>query len=185
MAKKISLLVAAALASALLAAPVEAAPAFKTLGTDPKLDAAPSFDLTELSVAKMGQDLEIRIGIDGMLPVVGSAVPLLPGVQWAFDVKKKTYVAEAYVHPVEGPGYLLFERKGNVYTQIMSLEGTYDFQDGFVSLRVPLKKIGARKGTVISGTGKKGTEDVDFHIHAGPHTEYADTLSTTKDFVVP
>ena len=164
-------------------APASSAPALKVLGTDPELDAAPSYDLTSLSVRKVAKDLEIQIGISGMTPPWGIVVPYLPGVQWAFDVKGRTYVAEAYVDPTSEPGYLLFEKKGEVFTQLAELKGSYNWEDGFVSLRVPLKKIGARSGTVISGTGKEN--DVDFHAHLGPHTEYLDYLTTTKNFIVP
>ena len=187
MVKKLLSVVLAAALAFVLAAPVGAAPKFITLGTDAEMDAPPSFDLTSLSVRKVAKDLEIRIGLNLMTPPWGSVVPYLPGVQWAFDVKTKTYVAEAYTHPTNGPGFLLFEKKGEVFTQIANLKGTYDWQDGFVSLRVPLSKIGARKGTRISGTGNKGaggSNDVDFHVHHAD-TYYADYLSTKKDFVVP
>ena len=179
--KIVSLLVAAFVA--LGVAPASAAPNFKVLGTDPELDAAPSYDLTGLSVRKAGKDLEIQIAISGMTPPWGILVPYLPGVQWAFDVKGHTYVAEAYVDPTSEPGYLLFEKKGEVFTQLAELKGTYDWDDGFVSLKVPLKKIGARSGTRISGAGEEN--DVDFHAHLGPQTEYLDYLTTTKDFIVP
>ena len=185
MTRKIFTLLLAAAMSVVVAAPTEAAPRFKTLGTDAELDAAPSFDLTSLSVRKVKKDLEIRIGINAMTPPWGSLIPLLPGVQWAFDVKGRTFVAEAYTDPTSDPGFLLFEQKDEVFTQIMDLTGTYDWQDGFVSMKVPLKKIGARSGTKISGAGKKGSNDVDFHIHLGPVTEYADYLATKKDFIVP
>jgi hypothetical protein len=181
MTKKIVLL-AVALFVALAALPAGAA-SYKTLGTDPELDAAPSFDLTELSVRKAGKDLEIRIGISGMVPPWGIAVPYLPGVQWAFDVKGRTFVAEAYTDPTAEPGFILFEKKGDAFTQLAELKGTYSWEDGFASIRVPLKKIGAKSGTRISGAGK--VNDVDFHIHAGPVTEYADYLTTKKDFIVP
>lgn len=181
MTRKIVLL-ALALVVSLGTVPAGAAP-FKTLGTDPELDAAPSFDLTELSVRKAAKDLEIRIGISGMVPPWGIAVPYLPGVQWSFDVKGRTFVAEAYTDPTSEPGFLLFEKRGEVFTQLRELKGTYNWEDGFVSMRVPLKKIGARSGTRISGTGKQN--DVDFHVHAGPQTEYTDYLTTTKDFIVP
>jgi hypothetical protein len=181
MTRKIVLL-AVALFVALGAVPAGAA-SFKTLGTDAELDAPPSFDLTELSVRRAAKDLEIRIGISGMVPPWGIAVPYLPGVQWAFDVKGRTFVAEAYVDPTSEPGYLLFEKKSDVFTQLMELKGTYNWEDGFTSMRVPLKKIGAKSGTVISGAGSEN--DVDFHIHAGPQTHYADYLTTKKDFIVP
>ena len=185
--KRLTLLLAATVAASVLAMPAGAAPAFKTLGTDAELDAGPSFDLTELAVRKAGKDLEIKIGISGMTPPFGTAIPTLPGVEWLFDVKGTTYLAEAYSDAVDGPGFLLFAIDGDAFTQVATLKGTYDWQDGFVTIRVPLKKIGARAGTVISGAGKKGaggTDDVDFHIHhAG--TTYTDYLSTTKDFRVP
>ena len=182
--KRIVVLLLGALVASLLVTPAGAAPKFKTLGTDAEMDAAPSFDLSALSVRKAGKDLEIRIAINLMTPPWGSAIPLLPGVEWSFDVKGHTYLAEAFTDPRSQPGFLLFEKNGDVYTQVMDLEGSYDWADGFVSMRVPLKKIGAKRGTVISGAGKKGSEDVDFHIHAGT-TYYADYLATTKDFIVP
>jgi hypothetical protein len=181
MTKKLLL---AFIAAALVLVPTtaSAAPAFKTLGTDGELDGPPSMDLTSLSVRALAKDLEIRIGISGMVPPWGIALPYLPGVQWAFEVKGRTFVAEAYTDPASEPGFLLFEKKGDVFTQLAELKGTYNWDDGFTSMRVPLKKIGARSGTVISGAGKA---DVDFHVHAGPVTEYVDYLTTKKDFVVP
>jgi hypothetical protein len=176
-----------ALVAVFWAAPVGAAPVYKVLGMDAELDAPPSFDLTELAVRKMGRDLQIMIGLNGMTPPWGSAIPLLPGVQWSFEVKGKTFVAEAYTDPTSDPGFLLFQKKGEVFTQLATLKGTYNWEDEFVSMRVPLKKIGAKRGTRISGVGKKGTggsNDVDFHVHHAD-TYYADYLSTNKDFVVP
>lgn len=68
---------------------------------------------------------------------------------------------------------------------LYSPHGTYNWQDGFISIHVPLADIGAKRGTVISGAGKKGTEDVDAHVHLGATDYYADRLATTKDYVVP
>ena len=163
-------------------APASSAPALKVLGTDPELDAAPSYDLTTLSVRKAAKDLEIHIGINGMTPPWGVAIPYLSAVEWTFDVKGRTFIAEAYSDPTSEPGYLLFEKKDDAFTQLMDLTGTHNWEDGFVSIKVPLKKIGARSGTRISGSGN--ADDVDYHIHhAG--TDYFDYLTTKKDFVVP
>ena len=184
--RALAALLAASVVAALPAPGATAAPKLKVLGTDPALDGPPSMDLTSIAVARMGKALQIRLDLELMTPPWGSAIPLLPGVQWAFDVKGRTFVAEAYTDPTSNPGFLLFEVLDHGgFKQLATIDGSYDWQDGFVDLFVPLKLIGAKKGTRISGTGKKGTEDVDFHIHLGPHTEYADKMSTTKDFVVP
>src|SRR5688500_4542713 len=162
MTKKIFSSLLALSAALVFAAPVGAAPApaFKTLGTDAELDAAPSYDLTELSVRRNNKDLEIRIGISNMVPPWGVVVPYLSAVEWTFDVKGRTFIAEAYSDPTSEPGYLLFEEKDGNFTQVMYLTGTHDWADGFVSMKVPLSKIGAKKGTRISGTGK--ADDVDY-----------------------
>jgi hypothetical protein len=184
--RTLAALLAASVVAALPAPAVSAAPKLKVLGTDPALDGPPSMDLTSIAVARMGKALQIRLDLELMTPPWGSAIPLLPGVQWAFDVKGRTFVAEAYTDPQAGPGFLLFEILDNGgFEQLATIDGSYDWQDGFVDLFVPLKLIRAKSGTKISGTGKKGTEDVDFHIHAGPQTHYADKMATTKDFIVP
>lgn len=183
---KARILAAAVVALTVLpVAPVAAAPSFETLGTDASLDAAPSFDLTRLEIRRAGKDLEIRIHIENMTPPWGSAIPYLPGVEWTFVVRGHTFVAEAYTDPTSEPGFLLFEQKGDAFTQLAELRGSYDWADGYVGIRIPLGKIGARSGTRISGVGKKGTNDVDFHIHLGPVTEYADEMATERDYIVP
>lgn len=158
-------------------------PAFKTLGTDPAGDGHPALDVTFLQVAKVGKNLEIRIGLDKMLPVIGG-YPDLPGVEWTFDVKDRTFLAEA-VATATGPDFYLFELKGDSYAQLEKPTGTYDPADGYASVIVPLKTIDASKGVKISGT--KGLEhgDVDAHVHLLLTTYYPDGMQTEKSYVVP
>ncbi len=182
--------ITAALAvAALLAAPATADPAMKELGTDPANDAPPALDLTYLQVGrndvlladgKTSKALEIRMGIFGMLPVVGG-YESLPGIQWAFDVKKRTFVAEAYIQNA-APQFALFELTGDTFKDLGSLTGTYDWNDGYISIFVPLKTIKAKRGTLISGHGEEN--DADAHVH-GVGTTYADYLTTTEDYIVP
>lgn len=182
-----------------LAAPAASRPALrqddggmKTLGTDPANDALPALDITSLSVGLQDENvpslhaanLEIRIGIDKMLPVVGG-YDSLPGIEWIFDVKRRAFVAEAFVQQAEAR-FVLFELKGEAFEQVAQLEGTYDWTTGYISMVVPLHTIGATKhGTVVSGHGKRGTVDVDAHVHLGTTTHYADEMASTKDYVVP
>lgn len=167
-----------------MAAPSGAAGKLTRLGTDPDGDGYPSLDITYLDVGRNGADLEIRIGLSNILPEIRS-IPEAPGVQWAFDIKGRTFVAEGA--PGRNPRYFLFEvYDDGSYEQIGSPQGTYDAADGYLKLLVPLKDIGAKRGTLISGTGPKGTEDVDAHIHAIPGNDlYPDKMATTKDYVVP
>jgi hypothetical protein len=160
-----------------------AGPALKTLGTDPAGDGHPALDVTFLQVGKNGKNLEIRIGLDGMLPVTGG-YPDLPGVEWTFDVKDRTFLAEA-VATAAGPDFYLFELKGEAFTQLESPTGTYDPADGYASVLVPLKTIGAKSGVRISGT--KGLEhgDVDAHVHLVAETYYPDGMQTKKSYVLP
>lgn len=177
-------------ALALLAAlVVMAAPAgakdqgFKRLGTDPAGDGPPALDVTYLDVGRTGKNLEIRIGLDNMLPAIGG-YPDLPGVEWTFDVKDRTFLAEAAA-TATGPDFYLFELKGDSFTQLESPTGTYDAADGYASVLVPLKTIDAGPGVKISGT--KGLEhgDVDAHVHLLATTYYPDGMQTKKTFVVP
>lgn len=165
----------------LTAGPASGATKMKVLGEDPTGDAPPALDLTYVAAGRAGPDLEIHIGVDGMFPVAGG-YPLLPGIQWSFVVKKRTFIAEAYVDGRRAH-FLLFEDLGDSYKQLDPIEGTYDSADGFIRMLVPLKAIGARKGTKIRG--RPGGADADAHLHIGPYTHYADTLETTKAFVVP
>jgi hypothetical protein len=174
----------AALAGALILAltPAAEAGAMKQLGTDPANDAVPALDVTSLAVGTSGSNLEIQIGIEGMLPVTGG-YPELPGIEWIFDLGGRTFVAEAVAG--QEPAFYLFELRGGAFTQLDNPTGTYDHANGYASIVIPFKTIGARSGMKVSGTGKKGTEDVDAHVHLGPQTYYADTMATSKDYVIP
>jgi hypothetical protein len=163
--------------------PSGAAPKMVRLGTDPANDGPPSLDVTYLDVGKTGKALEIRIGIANILPAIRS-IPEAPGVEWIFEVKGRTFIAEGV--PGTTPTFYLFELVGDSFTQLADPEGTYEAADGFIRMLVPLDTIGAtRKGTRISGTGPSGTEDVDAHVHYPGGENYPDKMATTKDFVVP
>jgi hypothetical protein len=153
----------------------------KQLGTDPALDAPPGADLTALSVATHGSDLHIRIVLANALPVQGSYPGA--GIEWAFDVGSRTYLAEG--HPEPGAfRFTLFEVNSDSLRQIDSLEGSFDWATGTLDMYVPLNLINAKRGTRISGAGANGTEDVDVHQHAGPASRSLDAMATTQDFVV-
>ncbi|MFN2588552.1 MAG: hypothetical protein ABR613_10610 [Actinomycetota bacterium] len=166
------------------AAPAAAAKGgLKTLGTDPSGDGHPGLDVTYLKVGRNADALEIRIGLE-MLPQLGG-YPDLPGIEWIFDVKGRTFVAEA-VKTVGGADFYLFELGDDgSFRQLASPTGTYEAGDGYTSILVPLKDIGARKGTVIRGTAGLPNGDVDAHVHVGPRTHYPDGMETDKPFVVP
>jgi uncharacterized protein YraI len=156
-----------------------AAPGLTVLGTDPSLDAAPGSDLTQLAAATHGSDLHIQITFANSIPVLGTYGPPT-GIQWAFNSRGKTFVAEAYPDGTTF-GYTLFEVSGEAFKQVAELEGDFDTVAGILNIYVPLKTIGAKKGTKIAGAGEN---DVDVHVHAGPSTQYADQMTTTKGFVV-
>lgn len=158
-------------------------PGFKRLGTDPAGDGHPALDVTFLDVGVTGKNLEIRIGLDKMLPVTGG-YPDLPGVEWTFDVKDRTFLAEA-VASARGPDFYLFELKGSSFTQLEKPTGTYDPADGYASVLVPLKTIEATRGTKIVGTKWLENGDVDAHVHLLATTYYPDGMQTKKSFIVP
>jgi hypothetical protein len=153
----------------------------KQLGTDPALDAPPGGDLTSLSVASHGTDLHLRFGLANAIPYQGSYPGA--GIEWIFDVGPRTFVAEG--HPDAGSfNFTLFEVQGDALRQIESLEGGFDWVTGTMDIYVPMKLIGAKRGTRISGAGATGNEDVNVHQHAGPASRSIDGMATTKDFVV-
>ncbi len=168
---------------ALLLAPAGASPRMKELGTDPAGDGPPALDVTYLQVGKNGSNLEIRIGIDKMLPVI-AGYPELPGIEWTFDVKNRRFIAEA-VAGRSGPIFFLFEEKDGSFTQLERPKGTYDPADGYASILVPLKTIGAKSGVRISGADGLEHGDVDAHVHLLATTLYPDGMQTTKDYIVP
>lgn len=182
MRKILVVLVTFALAVGPLGVPAQPKVVTKTLGTDPAGDGPPSLDITYLKVGRLRDDLFIAIGIEKMFPVTGG-YPELPGIQWAFDVKSRTFIAEAVAGRT--PRFFLFEVTDEGFQQLESPEGGFDTMNGFIHMLVPLDTIGAKKGTRISGTGPKGTEDVDAHIHHPDGEVYPDKMATTKDFVVP
>jgi hypothetical protein len=161
------------------AVPAGAAPGLTVLGTDPSLDAAPGSDLTQLAAATHGSDLHIQFTFANSIPVLGTYGPPT-GIQWAFKSRGRTFVAEAFPEGTSF-GYLLFEIDGDTFKEIGPLEGNFDTVAGILDIYVPLKTIGAKKGTKIVGAGEN---DVDVHIHAGVTDEYADQMTTTKGLVV-
>lgn len=162
------------------ALPASGASKMKRVGEDPAGDGYPALDLTYVEVGRTGADLEIRLGVDGMLPVIGG-YPAIPGIEWLFESKGRVFLAEAYVEDAT-PAFLLFEKVNDSYSVVGDIEGTYDSADGYISMLVPLKTIGAKPGTKIKGHGEN---DADAHLHIGPQTIYPDTLTTTKSFTVP
>ncbi|MGH2820406.1 MAG: hypothetical protein ACRDJ5_07115 [Actinomycetota bacterium] len=189
--RPVSLLAAATLLAGSLASPAGAGSRFKTLGTDPSGDGPPALDVTYLKVGPGGvltadgrkEGLEIRIGIDKMLPEMGG-FPDLPGIEWVFEVNKRVFIAEAVAGRT--PRFFLFELIDGEFNQLESPAGTYDAADGFVRIAVPLEWIGAEPGDVIKGTTYEGGSegDVDAHIHVGPQTHFPDWMKTTKSYVV-
>lgn len=159
--------------------PAGAGGGMSVLGTDPSLDAAPGSDLTQLAVASHGADLHIQFTFANSIPVAGTYGPPA-GVQWAFKVKNRTFVAEAYPNG-RSFGYVLFEINGDTFEQVATLEGQWDTIGGVLDIFVPLKEIGAKKGTKIVGAGKN---DVDVHVHGVVTTYYADQMTTKKGFVI-
>jgi hypothetical protein len=165
----------------LAASPVMAAPRRPVLlGTDAAGDSQPGLDLTYLAAAADRRVLEIRIGIAGMTPGIGG-YPELPGIEWVFKVGGRKFIAEA-VASVPNPRFYLFEMSKKGFKQLGNPKGTYNWTDGFTSILVPLKTIGAKRGSRISGAGKK---DVDAHVHLGATTHYPDKMTTNRSIRVP
>lgn len=167
-----------------LGAPAGAGARTTRLGDDPAGDAPPALDIRYLDVGRMGKSIEIRIGVDGMLPVLGG-YPTLPGIEWVFQAGERVFVAEAVAN-VEGPHFYLFEVIGPSFRQLEDLHGTYNPADGYIAMHVPLKSVGARKGMVLTGVtlDDSADGDVDAHVHAGT-TYYADFLKTTASYTIP
>jgi hypothetical protein len=173
--------VAVALAAAMTLPGAAAAAPMKVLGTDPALDGPPGADLVSLAAATHGSDFHIQIGLADALPVQGSYPGA--GIEWTFEVRGRTFLAEA--HPEPGAmRYTLFELVAGQLRQIEVLDGAFDTDAGLIDMYVPLQSIGARKGTRISGAGDGSSPDADIHQHAGVASQELDTMTTTSDFVV-
>ena len=183
MRKHIAITVALILALPAAGATAEPADRLVRLGTDPAGDGTPALDVTFLDVGLDGKNLEVRIGIDKMLPIIGG-YPGAPGIQWTFDVKGRRFAAEVVAGAPE-PEFYLFEIKGETFTQLPSPEGTYNWQDGYASVLVPLKAIGAKSGVKISGADGLEQGDVDAHVHLLVADHYPDGMQTKKDYVIP
>src|SRR3712207_4443733 len=135
----------AALAATLaltVVAPSGAATKMTRLGEDAANDAPPSLDLTFLDVGRSGDNLEIHIGLANILPGIRS-VPEAPGIEWTFDVRGRTFVAEGV--PGTEPVFYLFEIVNDSFNQVAVLEGTYESADGFIRMLVPLETIKAKR----------------------------------------
>jgi hypothetical protein len=163
------------------AGPAAAAPRRPVLlGTDPAGDSQPGLDLTYLAAGVDRKVLEIRIGIAGMIPGLGG-YPELPGIEWKFKVGGRKFIAEA-VAGMPSPRFYLFEMHKKGFEQLENPKGTYDWSNGYTSILVPLKTIGAKRGSRISGVGKN---DVDAHVHLGTTTLYPDKMATNRSIRVP
>ena len=183
MFKRSVAIVAIALSGLLVApAPAGADVPLTVLGTDPSLDAPPGSDLTALAAGVHGSDLHIQFTFANSIPVAGTYGPPA-GLEWLFKVRGKTYLAEAFPETPNATefSFVLFEINGDAFKQVALLEGEWDTIGGVVDIFVPLKTIGAKKGTSITGAGK---DDVDLHVHGLVTTLYTDTLTTTKGIVV-
>ena len=168
-------------AAALSTQAVAAEPKMKQIGIDAAFDAAPAVDLTYLKVGRAGDKLEVRFGLNGMLPAQGSYPKA--GIEWAFKSAGRTFVAEG--HPDAGAQFFtLFEVQGGGLTQVAMLEGSFESEQGYMVLWVPLNEIGATKGTRIVGAALDGSNDVDIHQHAGPVSPAMDSMATTQPYVV-
>lgn len=188
--RKIALGLISTLLLVTLGVPSVAAPKLSRLGSDPAGDGPPALDITYLEVGRDADNLEIRIGIDGMLPVFGG-YPEGPGIEWIFTAGKRSFIAEVVAGRT--PKFFFFELFGHSYEQLQGMTGSYDPNDGFIRMLVPLDMIGAKKGTPITGYKaplemiQKGKgNDVDAHMHTTPgSTEYFDQLTTTKSYRLP
>ncbi len=188
--RKILTMSLAMLLAAILTVPSGAAGKVVRLGTDPAGDGPPALDVTFLDVTTAGKDLEIRIGVDKMVPVTGG-YPEGPGLEWIFTVGKRTFIAEAVASRT--PRFFFFELKKDTFEQLQGITGTYNPADGFIRMLVPLELIGAKRGTRIGGYRKPLEEisktngtDVDSHLHSAPgRTEYLDDMETTKTYRIP
>ena len=186
MRKHLAVLIVLALMGSGAASHAQAKVTTKTLGTDPAGDGQPALDVTYLKVGRLRADLYIEIGVDKMLPPDGG-VHQIAGIDWAFGIKGRTFIVEAYVD-AGAPDFFLFEiLHDGSHAQLESPTGTYTWSNGYINMRVPLKSIGAKSGTVISHPqhSESGT-DVSAFLHpSGVTTRYIDTMETSKNFVVP
>jgi hypothetical protein len=158
-----------------------AEPRLKVLGTDPILDGPPAADVTYLAVGKVGDGLEVRVGLKALFPVQNSYPEA--GIEWTFSIGGRTFVAEG--HPDPGDAHFtLYEVQGGAFNQLAILDGSFEPDAGYMRVWIPLGEIGATRGTRISGVGPSGTEDVDIHQHAGPAAPVVDSMATVKDYVV-
>lgn len=151
----------------------------KVLGKDPAFDAPPGGDLTQLAAGVHGKDLHIQFTFSTPFPVAGTYGPLA-GVEWLFKSEGKTFLAEAYPDYPDF-GFILFEIKDDAFEQIATLEGNWDTVGSVLDIFVPLKTIGAKKGTKITGAGR---DDVDVHVHGLVTTLYTDKMTTRRGIVV-
>jgi hypothetical protein len=177
-------LIAALLIVANLSAPAALA-APQRLGEDPSGDAPPGLDITYLEVDNSKDSLEIRIGLANMPPVLGG-YPDVPAIEWIFTTGKRTFIAEAVVG-TPSPSFYFFELKDDSFEQLDGITGSFDWSGGFVAMEVPLKSIGAKKGTLISGVrepldaiGNSGA-DVDVHVHTTGY-EFIDEMTSERNY---
>lgn len=188
--KKISVALLSLLLAASMGLPSGAAGKVTRLGTDPAGDGPPALDVTFLDVTTVKDALEIRVGVDKMMPIFGG-YPKGPGIEWIFTVGKRSFIAEAVADRT--PKFFFFELKGDSYEQLQGMTGTYDPADGFIRMVVPFDLIGAKTGSRVSGyhkplemISKTNGADVDSHLHTTPgRTEYLDDMKTTKSYVIP
>jgi hypothetical protein len=154
----------------------------KELGTDPSGDTAPGWDLTSLSVARAGSDLDITIGM--------TAIPQQmsfpdAGIQWAFASGGRVFAVEAHIGANEY-GFSLYQiTPDGGFALLKEIDGTVDAGAGEIHMFVPLRDISAKRGTAIVGRQiSDGVGDVEVHQHLEVTSEVMDHLETTKAFKI-
>ena len=179
--RRVAAVLAAAVLSTLVVTPAAAKCPGKSLGRDARGDAPAQTDLLGLMALRCGPDLGIMFQVRRVDPV--SPIYALAHARWSFVVDDRSFVVEAEAGA--GSAFVLSEWISGELRPVDTVRGSYDTYNHTIGVLVPMKLVGARVGSRVAGAHELDPEDASFRVSAGATGRVLDSLTTTKQWVIP
>ena len=153
----------------------------KVLGRDARGDAPAQTDLLGLMALRCGPDLGIMFHVQRVEPA--SPIYALAHARWGFAVDDRSFVVEGEVGA--SSSFVLSEWVSGELRPVDAVRGSYDTYNHTIGVLVPMKLVGAKVGSRVAGAHDLDPEDASFRVGAGTTGYVVDSLTTTKQWVIP
>ncbi len=130
---------------------------------------------------RCGPDLGIIFQVRRVEPA--SPIYALARARWGFVVDDRTFVLEAEAGV--GSAFLLSEWISGDLRPVDTVRGSYDVYNHTIGVLVPMELVGAKVGSRVAGAHELDAEDASFRAGAGTAGHVVDSLTTTKQWVIP